>query len=290
MKNKKLEEIISYLSGFNKQIGKTLFILGFDSIKSGYLIVQDYYGLLSVAKRNLKDGSTPTITSAINKEDYFRNKLTTKNESYRKGVFEIIEFNSKKVLCEDKYGLMLTDSGDLLKGYTCGIRSAIDKNKYFLNKLVDYNSYFKNGEFKILSDYKSKEHGKMTIDTLCCGIQYVRVDSLLSNYKPSIYDKYSKIQENKYKTYFYVLRLYDENENFYKIGVTDCVENRIKNYSSIYSVEKIYVESNLHSTTFAYDMEQKILKEFINFKYMPKKYFSGYTECLIIDPMPNCYN
>ena len=31
-------------------------------------------------------------------------------------------------------------------------------------------------------------------------------------------------------------------------------------------------------------------KEFINFKYTPKKYFSGYTECLIIDPIPYCYN
>lgn len=290
MENKKLEEVISYLSNFNKQIGKTLVILGFDSTKSGYLIVQDNYGLLSVAKRNLKDGCTPTITSAIDKEEYFGNKLISKNESYRKGVFAIVKFDTKKVLCKDKYEFMLVDSNDLLRGHTCGIKSAINKNTYFLNKLIDYNSYFKNGEFKVVSDYKSKEHGKITIDTLCCGLQYVRADSLLSNYKPAVYDKYSKIQENKYKTYFYVLRLYDENENFYKIGVTDCVENRVKNYSSVYSVEKIYAESNLHSKTFAYDMEQKILKEFINFKYMPKKYFSGYTECLIIDPIPNCYN
>lgn len=290
MENKKLKEVIKYLSTFNKQIGKTLIILGFDSTRSGYLIVQDYYGLLSVAKRNLKDGCIPTITSAINKEEYFSNKLISKNESYRKGLFEIVKFSSKKVLCKDKYGLMLADGNDLLRGYTCGIKSAIDKNAYFLNKLVDYNSYFKSGEFRVISDYKSKEHGKITIDTLCCGTQYVRADSLLSNYKPAIYDKHSKIQENKYKDYFYVLRLYDEKESFYKVGVTNCVDSRIKNYTGIYNVEKIYIEDNLHNATFAYDMEQKILKEFINFKYTPKKYFSGYTECLIIDPIPYCYN
>ena len=290
MGDKKIEDIVSYLSKFNKQIGETLTILGFDRTRNGYLIVQDFYGLLSVAKRSLKDGCTPTITSAINKEEYFRNKLTSRNESYRKGLFDVVNLNGKKVLCKDKYGLMLVNSNDLLRGYTCGIKSAINKNTYFLNKLVDCNSYFKNGEFKVISDYRSKEHGKITIDTLCCGTQYVRADSLLSNYKPAIYDKCSKIQENKYKDYFYVFRLYDEKESFYKIGVTNCVDSRIKDYISIYNVEKVYVEDNLHSVTFAYDMEQKILKEFKNFKYTPKKYFSGYTECLIIDPIPYCYN
>ncbi len=289
MVKKSLDKEIEYLLPYNKYLNESIFILGMDKTKNGYFIIQDDYGLLSVAKRNLKDGCKPTITSAINKLEYFKNLLYSRNEYYRNGEFEVLEFYPTKVICQDKYGIMHAAPSDLFKNYKCGIRGAVDKLEYFKGRLKEENNYYKNGEFEIISEYIGRDHGKMTIETKCCGIQEVRADSLLT-YKPADYSNINRIQENKYKKYFYVIRLFNEEESFYKVGVTDLVERRLRDYALVYKAELVFLESKLDSPTFAYDMEQKIIKEFENYKYIPKKYFSGYSECLTIDPIPFCYS
>lgn len=40
----------------------------------------------------------------------------------------------------------------------------------------------------------------------------------------------------------------------------------------------------------AYNLEQKFLKEFENYKYIPKIKFKGYTECLTTNPVAEYYH
>jgi hypothetical protein len=71
--------------------------------------------------------------------------------------------------------------------------------------------------------------------------------------------------------------LYNNEENFYKIGITtkDSVEERVK-YISYYTFDIIdKVTDNMYNVAIA---EQEILKAYT--KYKTKKRFGGYTECI----------
>lgn len=83
------------------------------------------------------------------------------------------------------------------------------------------------------------------------------------------------------KTFFYVLRIFNESEEFIKIGITSrTINKRYKNLKN-YKLEIIKIIEDSPSKTF--DMEKKILKENKMFKYLPKLPFEGWTECLSIE-------
>lgn len=68
---------------------------------------------------------------------------------------DIIEIRKNdKVLVEDRYGVCLTTKSSLRKGSAPSIKTAIDKTKYFKNKLRDLNPHYKNNKFEVLGEYK----------------------------------------------------------------------------------------------------------------------------------------
>lgn len=92
----------------------------------------------------------------------------------------------------------------------------------------------------------------------------------------------------------YIVNIFDNTENFYKIGITNrSVKDRLKNhipynYKILYEIntnmyDAVYIENELH-----YDNN--------NFKYIPLKIFDGKTECYsninkdIIEKYINYYN
>lgn len=77
--------------------------------------------------------------------------------------------------------------------------------------------------------------------------------------------------------YIYVIKLYDEVESFYKIGITS-KENTYDRVSSFpYKVEIIDVFCH-PSPGFIMDLEKHLLS--LEEKYMPLKMFGGYSECV----------
>jgi len=80
--------------------------------------------------------------------------------------------------------------------------------------------------------------------------------------------------------YLYIVRLFDENEDFLKVGITKNENPLIRLEKVPYKKEIIYFEEdNMYN---CFTIEQYILKEFSSFKYKPLLYFGGYTECLNI--------
>jgi hypothetical protein len=83
------------------------------------------------------------------------------------------------------------------------------------------------------------------------------------------------------KSTLYLIRLYDESESFYKIGVTSReVKFRIKRLENDtgYIAEVIAI---CHAVDFAtaHEWEQRILKSFAHLRYRPQKRFGGKLEC-----------
>ncbi len=104
-----------------------------------------------------------------------------------------------------------------------------------------------------------------------------RADAHLRGQGCSLCNKVGNLNESRpdlknhpAKLYFY--RLWNDDEEFYKVGITGTLR-----VFSPYNFEKI---SELRTTLYdAFREEQAFLKKFIQFRYTPKIKFGGWTEC-----------
>jgi len=89
--------------------------------------------------------------------------------------------------------------------------------------------------------------------------------------------KRNKKKWEKEPAYLYLIRCFNKNENFYKIGV--CKEsNKKKRFQSLkYLHEKIVM--NKMSLYSAIMLEQSLHKKFMKFNYEPIIKFGGHNEC-----------
>ena len=90
------------------------------------------------------------------------------------------------------------------------------------------------------------------------------------------------VEKTKGKTaFFYILKVFNENEEFIKFGIT--AKNVEAKYRTLknYKFEIIKIIEGTPSEI--YDMEKKMLKEYKHYKIIPKLPFEGWTECLSIN-------
>lgn len=103
------------------------------------ILVKDKYGMLMMRPSQLLLGATPTILSAVDKHEYFLNKLKDINiKAYDSLVF-IERYNQadKKILAMDEYGLIRIAPTALLSGRCSTIKSAVDKTQYIINRFKE---------------------------------------------------------------------------------------------------------------------------------------------------------
>ena len=77
--------------------------------------------------------------------------------------------------------------------------------------------------------------------------------------------------------YLYVVRLYNDKESFYKVGITskeDCT-SRFKSFPYEYDIIKMYKHKD---SGFIMDLESKLLS--LEESYKPTKEFGGWSECI----------
>ncbi|RYL25097.1 GIY-YIG nuclease family protein [Acinetobacter piscicola] len=77
----------------------------------------------------------------------------------------------------------------------------------------------------------------------------------------------------------YIIRCYDQHEEFYKIGITTkSMENRFPDRSSLpYEYDVLSLQNGDRKKL--YRFENLLLKLLSKYKYKPKKEFAGQTEC-----------
>lgn len=79
----------------------------------------------------------------------------------------------------------------------------------------------------------------------------------------------------------YIIRCYNDNEEFYKIGITSkTIEERFSKYRFPYNMEVIHLyETNVFD---AFKLERQLLNSYYDYKYVPLINFCGKTECFKI--------
>ena len=82
---------------------------------------------------------------------------------------------------------------------------------------------------------------------------------------------------NEY-AYLYLIKLSNDTESFYKIGVTskEDIESRFTQMPYDHDIVALYKHT---SASFIFDLEQKLIK--LCEKYVPLKSFCGYSECVV---------
>lgn len=252
--------------------------------KDKHFIVKDKYGLCRISYSNLSGKYNHNILSSINKTEYFANKLKEVQpdllllDDYIEGLV--------KVKVKDKYGICNCHPYRLLAGAVPCIRTAIDKQEYFLNQVkeihgdrYDYskvhyiNSLNKisivcrnHGEFKQLPCHHISGQGcKKCISELNDGRWYERPEN-----------------ENRAAN-MYILKFYGNDEVFFKFGVAVDIHKRVtrlKNEAN--GVYEIDVMKSLKGTaSYCYEIEQRF-KRMIRHKklqYIPRINFGGMFEC-----------
>lgn len=276
------------------------------SIFNGFkenILIQDKFGICSVNPNNLQRGHIPTIKTAINKTEYFKNLIKYINPNMN---YEIVsEFISMKdnITYKDKYGLLTSSALTLYKGNKSSIRSAVNPTEYFINQakekfekkfdysLVEYKDSHKNVKIickkhnQIFEATPSNHLNKSKIHGCpICG----KESSLKFQQENAIGWKHSKwklagLKSKNFITFqLYVIYCWDKNEEFYKIGKTFTnIKNRFPNKTTMpynYKIIKL-IEGE---AKFISELEVKYKKILKNFKYIPLINFKGKFECFKI--------
>lgn len=211
-------------------------------------------------------------------QEQFLNKLP-KDKKY-KVIGEYID-KKLKILVKDKHGEHLMTPKSLLRFCKPNILSAINKNTYCINKLKDIHSNkytYNNFNYIGTNNYYNvicNIHGnfKIRLSNHLQGAGCAKCKSPGSGWSRTNFINISKGK----KCTFYTLKCWNEEEEFYKIGITsNSVKYRYQN-SIPYKYEVI--QEIKGEAGEIYDLELKNKRLLKNFKYIPLIKFNGVTEC-----------
>ena len=266
------------------------------------IVVEDKLGQYSIAAHALLDGVVPSLVNSVNKNTYLTNKYRNiYGEIYDYSGFNYISMHTKSnVICK-RHGLFKVRPDIHLRGLGClscreEIREVEDnklriekfrlKAESWYGKIYDYSlvNYIKNGkesvtiicskhgEFQCIVDNFLKGNG-------CKFCNYENASSwdVLSWTKSANNSKHFK----QFTIYF--VRLFKDEESFYKIGRTYReISLRFQEISQ-YSYEVIHTASH-DDPKIIFDLENHLKRTFKAHKYKPLKSFGGQHECFTFTP------
>lgn len=82
------------------------------------------------------------------------------------------------------------------------------------------------------------------------------------------------------ETILYLLKCFNEEEEFYKIGITSLSVSKRYNKKTSMPYNYKIVDTISGDAGYIWDLEKENLKGFKDFKYLPKKVFKGFSECI----------
>lgn len=85
-------------------------------------------------------------------------------------------------------------------------------------------------------------------------------------------------QQRGRKAVLYVVRVYSEDESFYKVGITFSLSTRFARLKTCYKWRTVARYSSYNAGK-VWDLEQRLHARFACFSYTPAASFSGFTEC-----------
>jgi hypothetical protein len=85
-------------------------------------------------------------------------------------------------------------------------------------------------------------------------------------------------QQHGRKAVLYVVRVYNEGEAFYKVGVTFDLSRRFSRLKTCYKWRTVARYSSWNAGR-VFDLEQRLHARFSSLSYLPTAEFGGRTEC-----------
>lgn len=171
----------------------------------------------------------------------------------------------------------------------CGILSIIKKKQWTLDKFIkkakeihkdkyDYSLFEYKGNHQLKIKIICKNHGifEQSIDTHINQKSGCSTCANMNNgYSRSNFINLSKNN----KAVFYIIKCWNEEEEFYKIGIT--TNSIIRRYSAKKQMPYQFkiIDTIIDEPYKIYNLEKELLKKYKKFKYKPKIKFNGYNEC-----------
>lgn len=266
-----------YRNGDFKIIGK------FKDFKTP-VIIKTKYGYCKISPISLVNNIKPSIQSAIYKHLYFTNLLYEKNKHFYKRNF-FIDANTythtrSRIKIITKYGECETSALSLLMGSDVGMIAAINKTEFFIKKsnIIHNFKYIYSSARYIDSTTKIKitcpEHGDFL---------QVPNSHLKGNGCPTCSFSINRFNFSDWNNscsgnpgIFYVLKCYNENEEFIKIGITcKSIESRYSGKTRMPYKYIILTKIINCDKLQIWNLEKKLKKKLKMNKYNPKIYFAG---------------
>lgn len=216
--------------------------------------------------------------------------LDTINERLRDyGVFDkgfsLLQYvTGEEIYLKNKHGVVKASMANLKKGYTPNIQTAINKNEYFINQSQEIHSNFYDYSLVNYIKWDSKViiicpvHGQFeqTPNSHLSGKNCLQCSLMIQGHSKTNFKQRCN-KNNNGLGILYIIRCFNENEEFYKVGITSrSVEERFK-YKFPYQFEIINTvqdcSDNIHS------LETFIKNFYKNKSYKPLINFEGHTEC-----------
>lgn len=247
----------------------------FDQIVNGHLRESGCFNCDGSSTLTLEDVKARCVAARGDEYDYSQMKYTP-------------EGNMITVLCRE-HGEFTTNLYSHLKGVSCyecyvenrvfnnltndvfKARASSAHNNYYGYELVDYKDCRtpvkivcpKHGVFSQVPNYHLCGNGCQTCGKDLCG------------FTKTAYKNACKGGSN-----VYVFKISNDDEVFYKIGISKNVKNRRSQiicesgYSCDVVLSQFYPDAGL-----VYDLEKLLHREFNSLSYKPSIYFTGNTEC-----------
>lgn len=275
--------------------------------------VKDKFGICNIQPSAILKGRYPTILSAVNKSEYFKNKIQYKHNTdldfslmkYENansnlkmicpihGIFEIgVEALLKNGKCTKCIRTQRSNEKRLSQEEFIKKANQIHNNKYDYSK-TEYTIRLNkiivtcpiHGDFKILSRIHlqgsgCKECGKNRRNNIIRSKSYCGSDYSFTNWVNK--SKMSKAFEG-FK--LYVIECWDDQERFFKIGRTfNSMEKRINKRTLPYNYKIIKLLSSEDGIRIC-KLEAILHKQYSRYKIIPLLLFGGSTECF--SELPN---
>lgn len=214
-----------------------------------------------------------------------------------KGFQYISKTNLQNIILKNKYGVYKTSIANLRKGSVPSIQSALNKTEVFINMAneihntkYDYSqTCYTNNSSKVL--IKCKKHGifNQTPQNHLQG----KGCKLCSYSSSCVFTKEKFIKCSNSISTLYIIKCYNGNESFVKIGITSrSIKKRFEGPSKMPYLFDIIKEVNDEPGNI-FELEKELLNLFKADSYLPKLVFKGSTECFnekVLDILPSVFS
>lgn len=235
------------------------------------IILQDQFGLIQVSQARQALQGNPGILGALNKTQYFMNLLKFKYPDIAQSLEPQSEYKKMKdkMLFKTKFGIVAITPDALLHGHIPNIRSAVNRKEYFKSQLMYL--YDNKYDFEITSTDRHK--GKVTLICPIHGKQIIDSDGIFLGIGCPKCNK--DIQSSNV---FYLIQLFNENESFFKLGISHYKKNgklsRFSDYKTLGYNIKVLKLITFKDALDCKEFELKLKQLIKSNLYKPKKWTS----------------